>query len=142
MYSQLVTRRVRRIVLTAAVLPLVVLIGLRSAWAAYACSVDGEVRSACCCPKKADTERAAGDDEVPRIEANCCCDVTVGESSAAPDAREVNRSNTDDFSCVVVVATPVVAPVARATVRSTPVALARPPPRSVPTYLANRTILR
>jgi hypothetical protein len=136
-----VTRRFRTIVLAAAVLPLVVLIGLRSAWAAYACSVDGEVRAACCCPQKSDEQRPG--DGAPRVEASCCCEITVGESSVPPDARLAEPSRIHELSWVAVA---VVMPglAARATPPALGIAYARPPPpkSALPTYLANRTILR
>lgn len=136
------TRRLRPIVLAAAVLPLVVLVGLRSAWAAYACQVDGEVRSACCCPKKPKTERPRID-EPPRMLTADCCDVSTGETSTAPQAREAERLQTNDAP-VAFIATVVAASVpathgARAPSRNQ---LARPPPRTLPTYLENLTILR
>lgn len=132
--------RLRRIVLATAVLPLVVLIGLRSAWAYYACTVTGEVRTACCCPQKAESERPV--DDAQRIDANCCCDVSIGESSNAPDARTSDASRAVDVPWVGAVAA--IAPLPRTTRPATRIAMARPPPliAAVPTYLANRTILR
>lgn len=140
-YSDLVTLQRRRIVLTAAVLPLLVLIGLRSAWAAYACRMDNQIREACCCPEKeTDGERAPADG-APRMASASCCDVTIGESADTPQARETARDGNE--APLVLVTTladaSLVAPVAR---RVPSNAFARPPPRSVPTYLANRTILR
>ena len=131
----------RRIVLTAAVLPLVMLIGLRSAWASYVCSITGEVTADCCCPKKSDDERAPLDG-APRVEASCCCDVTFAELSAQPEVRESDRSRGLDAPAITVEAPFVVSTAPHGLATSTYVALARPPPRSVPTYLANCTILR
>lgn len=135
-------RRIRRIVLTAAVLPLVMLIGLRAAWASYACTIDGDVRSACCCPQKS-TQAQEPSDGAPRMQANCCCDVTMGESSAPPDARLGESSRVSDMPFVLTMTVPEVAP-PTAWTAATVTASARPPPprRSLPTYLANRTILR
>ena len=140
MYSALVTR-MRRIVLTAAVVPLVVLIGLRSAWASFACSMTGEVLAECCCPKKPDRERAPLDG-APRVEASCCCDVTFTELSKGSDVRESDRSRTLDAPMIPIEAGLPVNVVPRGVVASTRSELARPPPRDVPTYLVNRTILR
>jgi hypothetical protein len=76
------------------------------------------------------------------MQASSCCDVTIGESADPPQARETERAHAGDVPLAVVatgtdasVKTPV-------GVRTLPHAFARPPPRSVPTYLANRTILR
>ena len=142
-YSAHVTPRFRRIVLAVAIVPLVLLIGLRSAWAAYACRIDGEVRNACCCPKKdKDSDRAPV--ETPRMSASCCCDITVGETADAPQARETDRGHHANDVALAFIATTldrsvVVDP---AGTRMMVHAFARPPPRSVPTYLANRAILR
>ena len=141
-YSAVVTPRFRRIVLAAAVLPLVVLIGLRSAWAMYACQIDGEVRDACCCPKKEKDRDREPADEAPRMAASCCCDVTVGESSDAPQARETDRTQANDGAVVLVASTADLSMLAPVGTRTRWHAFARPPPRSVPTYLANRSILR
>lgn len=140
MYSHLVSSRLRRLVLVTAVLPLVVLIGLRSAWAAYACRIDGDVRDTCCCPKSRKTADAAATDEPPRMAAACCCDVTSGESADAPQAREVDRLA--DFSAPALVAQTIDFSIRALT--TTPLmrhSLARPPP-PVPAYLAKRAILR
>jgi hypothetical protein len=40
---------------------------------AYLCSMDGNVRSACCCP----TKKQRAHDESPTVKAACCCTVTV-----------------------------------------------------------------
>ena len=131
----------RRPFLAAVMLPLVVLVGLRSAWAAYACSLDGEVRAACCCPQKSDAQRPS--DGAPRVKASCCCEITVGESSVPPDARLAEASRTDELGWVAVaIGMPELAP--RTTVPLLRSSFARPPPprSAVPTYLANRTILR
>jgi hypothetical protein len=144
-YSRVVALRSRRIALAAAVLPLVLLIGLRSAWAAYACRIDGEIREACCCPKKEKTEKdreRAPVDEAPRMAASCCCDVTMGESPEAPQARETNRVHASGVPLALVatrIELSVLTPVGARTAWH---ALPRAPPRAVPTYLANRTILR
>ncbi len=141
-YSACVPPRARRTVLVAAVLPLVVLIGLRSAWAAYACRMDGQIREACCCPKQETNSEHAPADGAPRMAASSCCDVTIGEAADTPQLRETARCHADDAPLVLVtIATDssVVRPVDR---RVPSNAFARPPPSSVPTYLANRSILR
>jgi hypothetical protein len=135
-----VTGRARRIVLAAAVLPLVVLIGVRSAWAAYACTIDGQVRSACCCPQGQDAERPV--DEPSRIDVSCCCDISMGESSTPPDVRLNDPSRVDDVPAVAIAVLPEPAP--RTVMPAARITRARPPPlrSAVPAYLANRTILR
>lgn len=137
-YSSAVSRRFRRIVLASAVLPLVMLIGLRSAWAAYACSIDGEVREACCCPE--DPEH--GPVDATRIDARCCCDITHGESAAPPDARTAKTSHADHAVSLGFAVPPSPVMVVLRAVQCTHLAYARPPPPAVPTYLANRTIVR
>ncbi len=129
----------RRIVLAIAVLPLIVLVGMRSAWAAYACRVDGQVRTACCCPKK-QTHTPA--DHAPRMAAADCCDVTVGTATAAPDTREADRAPTGVHVPVVATVPAIVLPPRASRLGAGAATQARPPPRTLPTYLANRTILR
>lgn len=131
----------RRSLLAIAVLPLIVLVGLRSAWAAYACTMDGKVRTACCCPKKTETQQAPHDG-VPRIAAADCCDVTIGEASVPPDAREADRISTPDASPIAIASAMVAPPLEHVSLTVTRTTFARPPPRATPTYLANRTILR
>ena len=141
MYSVVVSRRLRRIALTAAVLPLVVLFGLRSAWAQYACAVDGRSRSSCCCPKKA-AARHEPADGTPRLAASRCCAVTVGETSVPPAVRATDSSRADDVPWPAAVGAAAPAPAVPASIASPHIALARPPPPALPAYLANRTILR
>ncbi|MBA3394463.1 MAG: hypothetical protein H0T89_17595 [Deltaproteobacteria bacterium] len=135
------THRFRRIALAAAVLPLVLLVGLRSAWAAYACRIDGEVRASCCCPKKEAKGLLA--DGAPRLAARDCCDVTIGEQSAAPQLRESERlqPNHAPDSAIATSLAPAAPPTLR-TATTSRVQRARPPPSAIPTYLVNRTILR
>jgi hypothetical protein len=124
--------------MTALVLPLVVIVGFQSAWAAYACRVDGKVRDHCCC--KAEKKERKPADDSPRIAAQSCCDVTINETRKAPLVRESDRAT---FAYM-----PIVAPVAMhaiATPRIERVAtiamMARPPPR-VPLFLDKQAILR
>ncbi|MDX2089700.1 MAG: hypothetical protein SFX73_17725 [Kofleriaceae bacterium] len=132
----------RRIALTVAVLPLIVLVGLRSAWAAYACSMDGQVRETCCCPKKPDSKRSPSDGGAAHIEARDCCDVTRGAPVDGVDAREADRLRPLDASVLAIVPTAFVAPAMRPALTRPRAPLARPPPRTVLTYLANCSILR
>lgn len=136
----LVTRRLPRPVLAAAVLPLVVIVGFQSAWAAYACRADGETRDHCCCPAKQDDDRGPADG-APRIERQACCEVSLHQGSDSPAAREVSREGFVP-AMLLVPSGPfaVVIPAApRATV--TIAAMARPPPR-VPLYLDKHALLR
>lgn len=142
MYSHVVPCRLRRIALISAVLPLALLIGLRSAWAAYACRIDGEVRDACCCSKGATDGRRAPADSAPSIAATSCCDVTTGESTAGPQAHKTERAGVDDIALASVATATEVSVRSPVAVRLSWNAFARPPPRPVPLYLANRTILR
>jgi len=131
----------RRSLLAIAVLPLIVLVGLRSAWAAYACTMDGKVRTACCCPKKAEPPRTPHDG-AQRLAAADCCDVTIGEATVPPDAREADRISTPDASPFTIASAVVAAPLGHVELTVTRATFARPPPRTTPTYLANRSILR
>lgn len=125
------------------VLPLVVLLGIRSTWAAYACRVDRQVRTACCCPKAPPGKKhqRAATDGAPRLKSGSCCQITIERSAPIPEAR--TESSQPD------VGTPSLAPVAAIAVAGPPkivsrgsVALARPPPPAVPSYLVHCSILR
>ncbi len=112
------------------------IIGLESAWAAFACRMDGEVRDRCCCPRTAR-------DETPQdtsIVARCCCDVTVHASADVSPARE--QSRVEQTLVVVVLPTLVLAPLsvrASRILEITPIA--RPPPwRTL--YLDKHSLLR
>lgn len=130
----------RRPLLAAVVLPLVVIVGFQSAWAAYACRVDRKVRDHCCCKteKRDHAQREAPD--VPRITARGCCDVTIHEQPKTPDAREAARPVLAHLDVVVPVLT--VAPiVARVEHVAPSVTGARAPPR-VPLFLDKHALLR
>jgi hypothetical protein len=122
------------------VLPLVVIVGFQSAWAAFACRVDGKVRDHCCC-KTEKNERKLPADEPSRVTARSCCDVTIHEASEAPLVREVDRAT---FAHVPVIIPSVM--LAVATPRAERVALiptmARPPPPRVPLFIDKHAILR
>jgi hypothetical protein len=135
-YIDVVTRR---LALTIAVVPLIVLIGLRSAWAMYACSMDGKVRETCCCPK---SKKQPAHDQAPRIVNADCCDVTVGKITDQPDAREADRLNSGNDLSIVAAPVAIMLPLVQPTQRRVRTTFARPPPPSVPAFLANRTILR
>ena len=130
-----------RPLLAAVVLPLVVIVGFQSAWAAYACRVDGKVRDRCCCKtERRDRTGPVAPDGAPRIAAQSCCDVTIHEQPQAPDAREAARSAVAHFDVVVPIAT--IAAIAPHAGRIAPSAMkARAPPR-VPIFLVNHALLR
>lgn len=73
----------RRIVLT--ILTLAVLLPSAAfAGARYLCAMDGQVRSACCCPAKAHKhERDVDTHSVMR--SNCCCKVSAVTPISPPD---------------------------------------------------------
>jgi len=114
-----------------------VIIGLQSAWAAFACRMDGEVRDRCCCPR---TSR----DETPRdtttIDARCCCDITLHASAEVSPVRDQPRI--DQTHVAMVLPTVTLAPLsvrASRILEITPIA--RPPPwRAL--YLDKHSLLR
>lgn len=135
------SRQIPRPLLTALVLPLVVMVGFQSAWAAYACRVDGEVRDRCCCEKKKKkSDERSSDDRPSQLTARSCCDVTIHAAYDAPLTRESDRVS---FAYVPVLGRTSVQLIATprtehfATIAST----ARPPPR-VPLFLDKHAILR
>lgn len=135
------TRTIPRPILTALVVPLMVIVGFQSAWAAYACRVDGKVRSECCCkPPEKDRDARAPIDGAPRMAPQGCCDVTIREPADAPVVREVDRAS---FAYAPVeVPTIALAIVTPRVERASPLAtMARPPPR-VPLFLDKQALLR
>lgn len=139
-HNRLVRRPLRKPLLAAVVLPLVVIVGFQSAWAAFACRVDGQVRDHCCC--KAD-KRAKKQpvDNAPRIAAQSCCDVSFYEQRDAPLAREADRAvfHHDAVMMAVPVFT-VVSP--RIESARAIVAMARPPPPRIALFLDKHALLR
>ncbi len=120
--------------------PLIVMIGLESAWAAYACRMDGEVRDRCCCPAVPRAEATGADG--PAIDARCCCDVTIHDASDAPSALSERTTARPPLPHLALALPPLVV---AATVHVTQIAsvhrLARPPPR-VALYLDKHALLR
>lgn len=133
------SRTIPRLLLAALVVPLVVVVGFQSAWAAFACRGDGEVRDHCCC-KTEQNERKRPVGEPSRMAAQSCCDVTINEGSDAPLVREVDRTT---FSHVPVTMQTVMLAVAtpRAPCVASIPTMARPPPR-LPLFLDKHAILR
>ncbi len=80
---------VRRAVLTLLTLA-VLLPSSAFARTSFLCSMDGRVRSSCCCPAKAkkhDTQ------PISTIRAECCCKITtVAATSPPPAAHETNKA--------------------------------------------------
>lgn len=133
------TRAIPRPLLAALVLPLVVIVGFQSAWAAYACRIDGKVRDACCC-KHDKKDRKKPIDDAPRMAAQGCCDVTINELKEAPVVIEGDRATFTHVPVVVpAIAHTIVAP--RIERIATVATMARPPPR-VPLFLDKQAILR
>jgi hypothetical protein len=130
-------RRTYRAACAALVVPLIVLVGFRSAWALYACRVDGQVRASCCCKakhKQHDAPRA------PTVKPAMCCDVTVQAAPSVPQLRDTERASTQPPPMIVTsVATAApIAPIARAIAIARPTA--RPPPTA--TFLLKQSFLR
>jgi hypothetical protein len=96
---------VRRIVLSLLMMA-VLLPSAAFARIAYLCSMDGKVRSSCCCPTKA-KEREA--DPLTSIKAACCCAVSK-VAPAKTAATNPPKANADFETPVVAILT--VAPAA------------------------------
>lgn len=137
----MVTRTIPKPILAALVLPLVVIVGFQSAWAAYACRVDGRVRSECCCkPPEKDRDQRAPADGAPRMAPQGCCDVTIREPSEPPVIRETDGAAFASIPVVVPAIASVIAP--RRIERAASIAtMARPPPR-IPLFLDKQALLR
>jgi hypothetical protein len=129
-------------VLIAAALPLVVMIGLGSAWASFACRIDRTTRTHCCCPKAKAEDRS--EPRMPTVRAAGCCDVSVHRSAPMPSYRDkapLVRAGTDAPASATVALL-----VEPARIAATPFDVgwsetARPPPR-VASFLDKSAILR
>jgi hypothetical protein len=95
----------RRIIL--AFLTLAVLLPSAAfAGARYLCAMDGQVRSACCCPSK--THKQERDAQpVSVMRSNCCCNVSTAAPTAAPDTV-VTATQIDVAAPPVAITVPVV----------------------------------
>jgi hypothetical protein len=128
--------RAHRAVCAALVVPLILLVGFRSAWALYACRVDGQVRESCCCKAK----HRQHDSRAPIVKSAMCCDVTIETTPSAPQLRDTERASTQAPPMIVTTvptAAPI-APIARAIAIARPTA--RPPP--IATFLIKQSFLR
>ena len=125
-------QRAHRAACAALVVPLILLVGFRSAWALYACRTDGVVRSSCCCAKKHEHRAPPPGPVVSRG----ACTVT----SSAPQVRDTERAGVTAPPALVAIAeTPAPrAPTARAIAIDH--ANARPPP--VASFLQKQAFLR
>jgi hypothetical protein len=112
---------VRRILLTVFAL-MVLLPSVAFARSEYLCRFDGQVRSSCCCPTRAQPH------EAPRstsLREACCCRVFEGAPSRAQPATEVNRGDSRSHLPAFVAAI-----CAQVSVFSTSVSIVAPLPRS------------
>ena len=119
-------------------MPLVMLIGFQSAWAAFACRMDGEVRDVCCCPPKKAKQKPSSEDT--QLQAQGCCDVTIHTRDEATPGREPSRFELAAFEIVAPVATPL-RPQERVERSPSVHTFARPPPR-IALYLDKHALLR
>lgn len=127
-----------RPVLAALVLPLVVIVGFQSAWAAYACTMDGKVRESPCCKQAAPgRERTSA---VPMLEARNCCDVTIHAPAEAPVVRDAERAAFHYLPAVVAAPAFTIARPHHERVATVELS-ARGPPR-VPIFLSKQALLR
>ena|ERR1041385_8455394 len=75
----------------------------------YRCAYDGVVRSACCCPTKADPHKKKAPAPDPSMRAACCCTVTY-ITSRAPDGERNAAAALDMAPTALSVASVVAAP--------------------------------
>jgi len=127
--------RLSRPLLAAVVLPLVVIVGFQTAWAAYACGSDGRVRDHCCCKQK-----KSQSDGVAHLARQRCCAMSINALPDQPVARAPERASFDAAVPVAPMASlPVVAPPVERVISLNQ--LARPPPRTA-LYLDKQSLLR
>ena len=124
--------------LAALLVPLALMIGLRSAWALYACRVDGVVRASCCCHGKHEHKRPVSNDT--SVAAASCCDVTIQTLSRAPEVRAADRTTVQTPPAVLAPAPIASAAPFTSSVATIARAIARPPP--VATFLIKQSFLR
>ena len=93
---------VRRLVLTilvlAVMLPSAAFAGVR-----YLCAMDGQVRSACCCPAKAHKQERRSEPQT-EMRSSCCCKISKTTPTVTPQVRH------EDTAQYGVAAAPVAVP--------------------------------
>lgn len=131
---------VRRILVTLVVLVVMSpTMAIAAAW--YRCTMDGEMRSACCCPDETDEEADVPSDAPPVLQSACCCDI---ETLSAPASQP--RMTADSTFAALGAA---IAPRTVTDVETAPVAIsfrsapheARPPSRAPPLFLSHCSLL-
>ena len=138
----MVRSRSARIGVIAAVAPLLIMVGLRSAWALYSCPTDGPSRAACCCPSghaqaRAHARRAASPD--PAIAA-ACCEIDAQAPTRAPELQAPARADGHAPPPAVAIAADVLPPPRAPVPARADRAQARPPPLA--TFLDKQSLLR
>jgi hypothetical protein len=135
-----IRRSTGRFVLAALLVPLALIVGLRSAWALYACRADGVVRTSCCChgAHEAPKKRAPSNDA--HVVQGSCCDVTVQAPASAPQLRDTERASVQAPIAVVAIAETPPPPSPQLLAISIDRPNARPPP--VATFLIKQSFLR
>lgn len=127
--------------LALAVVPIVVAVGFQSAWAAWACAIDGKARDRCCCKSERDQVPRDRSDDVPHFERQDCCQVATHDVLSAPAAREVERI-AFDFAPAIETVTPIALNPVHSDRQWSFAEVARPPPRHVPIYIDKQALLR
>ena len=113
----------RRVILTLLTLA-VLLPSSAFARTSFLCSMDGQIRSSCCCPAKEKHHEAP---PISTIRAQCCCKITTfAPASQPPTTHETKAAPLPDMVAIVAPAPFITSRVERATVA--PRALAPPDP--------------
>jgi len=132
---------VRRILITLVVLVVMSpTMAMAAAW--YRCAMDGEMRSACCCPDDGSEEETdVPSDAPPALEATCCCDV---ESLSAPASQPRIKVDTT-LSALGAAVVPRLVTDVESPLPATPLLSAscevRPPSRAPPLFLSHCSLL-
>jgi hypothetical protein len=93
---------VRRIILT--ILTLAILLPSAAfAGARYLCAMDGQVRTACCCPTKAAKQKRDAE-PVTTMSGTCCCKVSTTSPTVTPQIK-------DEHARTAIPTVPVIVPV-------------------------------
>jgi hypothetical protein len=122
-------------VLAIVLAPIVLLVGLRSAWALYTCPAPRGMHAGCCAAKR----MHAHADLQAHVRASCCRVDGGGGLASAPEAQAPERSSIDDAP--VALAAPAAPRSVAPTVIAMPArAVARPPP--VATFRIKQALLR
>jgi hypothetical protein len=129
---------VRRIILT--ILTLAVLLPSAAfAGARYLCAMDGQIRTACCCPTKA-TKQKRDAEPATKMSSSCCCKVSTTSPTVTPQINQEPARTAIPTVPVVVPVPAIMLPARERTIIANAID-SRPPKPSLALFVRHRALL-